>query len=375
MPSISSSLIKLFGRKSPKQPSFDSLHGFFPIPQQELDAQQAPQENPKSQGKKQPPFENSVAKFNLATKDHEDILASHDMWRSPELLTQIDVVALKNVLMHTDRQARTYGSGYDHESTMHWETVDDYVERGKTGLAWSLPGKFIEFQKHALESTHADDKHELMPLIYNVLMATRDYQNYADAWLVNAEHFIARGGQLPWPALASALYRKTIRHSDDPVFLQQIPLVIDFFNTQADDAQLVAWATSNVNNESNRCTPPQWLFKTHPKADIWRLGDDPKLVSLLPALSEALRDGALFKAWHGIELEPDEVIKFPLAQSLYVHKYAPIYREGVMPLPANWEVALSLAQTGEQFKAMAVQAYEAQKKNMEPVAFALPELS
>ena len=291
---------------------------------------------------------NTTVDTAVITWSQEKIVFHHPFWQDPNFIRALDFETTQKVLNLIEAYAVHYPQMVKFAS--------DTELLNNLGLQWSRPSHFQSIQTHIFENLSPQNKHTLMPRINAILSLTWSYKESPNAWLVNAENFLFHGGTLSWAMVASALYYNHATDEHNPKPVSSFPRVMHEFNTKANDDLLMGFSTAGMPETTKKLPPSTWLSTTHPQANAWRLGDNPRMKYQLENIARSLLDKELFKAWHGIELSPKEALNNPNAQLLYAHKHMLLPSKSE-PLPATWSAALALANTGMQFKEM-LQMYE-----------------
>ena len=297
----------------------------------------------------------------------DPVFIQHPFWSQPDFLQKLDTKTLENLLKFISAASLNDGDMY----RLHTETTTQTVSRKPSwqGAKWSTPKQFHKFQKHILEERSNEEKVQLLPWLHDMLVMTMDYTGHWTDWLINADHFLAHGGQFEWKSLAAIMYHNEITWKIPASEISSLTHLLQEFNTKASDTLIIDFCTSGPGARNEECTPTEWLFKTHPQANAWVYADNEKMKFERDTLAQCVPDGPIFKAWHGLPLTTKDVAEEPLSELLYIHKHLG-YTFGRLELPPAWTAALALAHTGAQFKEMISLPQHSKQTSLE-----LPDLS
>lgn len=259
------------------------------------------------------------------------------------------------------------GFGYDYEDD------DPGAERERIramkGISWGLPGVYVEWQAQAIVLAQKEPLYaaELLDVVAMQVRFNGASEHDNEDWPAQAELLLSGGGTLTAADVFTGLLQSAGTVELDGV-LAANPRIAHFLKDSNYDQDAIAWSRQSDKHL-------HWLAAVHPRLSVWDIAEGIKDAKSIAALADLARDGAILKAWHGVELSSVDIACHPLAYALYVHKYAPIYMEEAQPLPDAWSMALSLCTTGVDFKNMLLMAANAKiHPNLRPEELLLPDL-
>lgn len=314
-----------------------------------------------------------LAADGVAPRD--DVLSKHPFWQRDNPMLGLDASTCLKILHHILDIHEQYMMPlrYGHPA-FGYDFFDDPQDerdriRAMKGIAWGMPEEYMKWQEQAVVLAQQEPAYaaELLDVVAMQVRFNGAGDEDNEHWPSQAEHLLANGGTLGVAEILTGL-RQAVDVASLDTTLAQNPHVAQFLNNSTYDREAIAWGRQNEQNL-------HWLAAQHPRLSSWEIAEginDPKSIA---ALADLTRDGAVLKAWYGVELKADEIATHPLAYSLYVHKHAPIYMEEAQPLPDVWSMALSLCTTGVDFKNMLLMAAKAKvSPQLRPEELSLPDL-
>lgn len=279
-------------------------------------------------------------------KERDDFLREHLFWKDPQVHDKISGPVLLAIIEHISQCLLGYVAENPGVGIIEKKALDS-----RAGLLWSTPTNWGKWQQRLLDLRKDVDWNHAQRLLHHVLRfgAVHADAREHDGMLPYAEQMLKNGMHFDLHCLARVAWRPSCENQNPYRQLEPYPLVLAQLTAGENDAQLEQITLENPKTL-------HWLSKINSRIDAWSLAERCTTRQQLEDLHHRLHDEALFKAWHGIPLNAEEVHIHPLAHSLYVHRHAPVYLSEVQPLPEHWRLALELSNTGEQFKKLLLQA-------------------
>lgn len=328
------------------------------------------------------PEEDARLKFTNANSQEERsaVLATHPFFENGNNQAQLDAPLLLAVMKHMTEVYAEHGSSYFRDNSHYdFDDGESSIRNRKPEtckiIKWGNPDQFSAWQNRAFELTREEPGYRdaLLTQVAHHLKKTTRANSSNGKWLACVEQLAEQEVFLPVMAMLDEIKKASPANSIVPDFFTKYPILAARWSSPSNDAESLAWAALHLPDGL-------WLAKHHPRINAWDLAEvlqpkdvDPKRI-MTNAIAETTPSGALLKAWYGVEPSAEEVIKHPLAHSLYVHKYAPMYLEEVKPLPTSWQVAMSLATTGREFCDTLLMTAKAQLSNVDTTTLELPDL-
>lgn len=383
-----SRLARWFGTKTPDLPKPIAV-GVVELPEPEqapgipLDVADIvkPPALAKPENTNPPTIEDARLEF-VASEDLEErsrVLAEHNFFEKGKPYTQLDGAFMLDALKHIAKVYKEHQWSYFRRSHHEFESEGLRTTHPYSCIImeWARLEKFAVWQEHAwaLITKEPQYKQELMEVMSAHLGKAHAEQGSLLPWFESAEQLAENGYRFSMRALLEKLKSVSDKEATSSApLLSRYPKLREQWLDPENDESALLWSSQALNNGT-------WLIRqNHPRIDAWALAeriqsmDTAAGAPMTATIAENTRYGALLKAWYGLELTVDEIIKHPLAHSLYVHKHAPMYLEEVKPLPLSWEVAMGLASTGKQFCEALVMTAKHDMTKTEPIVLELPEL-
>lgn len=297
----------------------------------------------------------------LATDDvkvQTEVLNRHSFWQRDEPMFDLDAKTYVQVLRYIVDVNEFYQT-YESES-------EKALLQNIKGVAWGNPQKFIKWQQQACILAQQEPMHAgaLLDLVQKQLLLNANNRN--KQWPRQAEHFLSNGGKFSAEQVFSSLNKLDLK--DVSASIAKAPVIAKFWDEPQYDSAALQWAGQDTSKLL-------WLTRQHSRMSSWTAAEQLNDKSGIGKLAAIAHDSALLKAWHGLPLTSEEIASHPLAYSLYVHKYAPVYIEEARPLPDTWSIALSLCATGVDFNNMLLLAAKAKlSPQSQSDDFILPDL-
>lgn len=294
--------------------------------------------------------------FDTNDRKFRDDLLSDEIWAHPNIQNVIEVPLLQSIIAHIADSAHANkvspgGAGSIKPAGFF---------KSHRGLLWATGDYWKKWQQRAVELRDKLHWEKIEIHINTVLSTVPFYQPpFCNDVLEHAEQALLDDIVLyPLTLTRVAFSTHFARHPKQA--LTAFPAVLEALcrPENAREFEKMALSTSAAMT---------WVPHFHPTINAWNLGEQCQDTKMLTEMAEALPDGALFKAWHGIALTLDETRIHPLAQALYVNKHAPVYMAEIQDLPKHWRLAMDLASTGAQFKAMLLQGQNPQALDCTPL--------
>lgn len=284
----------------------------------------------------------------------DDFLQDSLYWKNVDVHQNVSPTTLLAVVGHINDCLLNFVGG--NEKKIGPELLDF-----SPGLRWSTPDWWGKWQARLLQLMPCMNLGKLQPLLSNIYRYGSVHQTpQKTSMLEHAQAMMTTGMHFDMNCLLRVAYWPLCEHPFPLVVLKNYPLILDALTTSAREEEIVSIVAGVLD-------VVRWLSRVNPRLDAWRFAQYCTTKNQLVELSEGMHDSALFKAWHGIAPTVEEMQLHPLVQSLYVHKYAPVYLAEVAPLPEHWRLAMDLAGTGEEFKFLLLQG-QSQKPPTEMLA-------
>lgn len=309
------------------------------------------------------------------------ILTTHPFFQGSKDITQLDAPMLVATIEHMTATLREDGNMYYNRYSHgnHGQTSKESLYASRPAsyaiIAWSEFSSFLKWTRQALEvaEENISYKAQLQAALLKHVIKASSFNKVNVDLLVCVELLAERNVLLPVKIVCDTFKNISDESNGLQALLLAYPALAKVWNEPLYDAQVLEWSTE-------RPEYGYWLGANHPRINAWDIAETFQTLhvrtrdKLTLALADSTPSGALMKAWYGFELTTDEIVKHPLAHSLYVYKHAPMYLEEVKPLPISWEVALSLATTGRQFCDALIMTAKNQMNKETPMVFELPDM-
>lgn len=294
-----------------------------------------------------------------SVEERDDLLQKHLFWKDENVQEHLSGKALLAIIEHIRLCLLDYVA-----KNPDAKAIGARALKASPGLLWSTPDHWQRWQQRLLDlrMDSGMDWIHAQWLLHDVLRYASAHKDaaYQDRMLPYAEQMMENGMLFDITCLIRVAWWPSCENSNPLGQLNPYPLVIAQLKDPQNGIELQTMALKHPSMV-------HWMNNINARIDAWSLAERCTTRTQLTELCTHLHDAALFKAWHGMPLNVEEIQIHPLAHSLYVHKHAPVYLAEVAPLPEYWRLAMELAGTGEEFKCLLLQG-QSQKPLAETLA-------